>query len=116
MDFLRDNKIDIDSAIEILGDIEMVNETMDDFLVEMDEKLPLIEEYKNNNDLENYAILVHAIKGDSKYLGFTKLAELALNHQLEAQNNNSTYINKNYDQLLTEINRIIEIVKKYRDM
>ena len=32
MDFLRDNGIDIDSAIEILGDIETVNEIMGDFL------------------------------------------------------------------------------------
>ena len=116
MDFLRDNGIDIDNAIEILGDIETVDEIMDDFLVEMDERLPLLEEYKNNGDMENYAILVHAIKGDSKYLGFTKLAELSLNHQVKAEENDISYINDNYKELMEEISRILKIVKEYRDM
>lgn len=116
MDFLRDNGIDIDSAVEILGDIETVNEIMGDFLSEMDERLPLMEEYKNSNDMENYAILVHAIKGDSKYLGFTKLAELSFNHQMKAEENDINYINDNYEDLMEEINRILGIVKEYKDM
>ena len=116
MDFLRENGIDIDSAVEILGDIETVNEIMGDFLSEMDERLPLMEEYKNSNDMENYAILVHAIKGDSKYLGFTKLAELSFNHQMKAEENDINYINDNYGDLMEEINRILGIVKEYKDM
>ena len=116
MDFLRDNGIDIDSAVEILGDIETVNEIMGDFLNEMDERLPLMEEYKNSNDMENYAILVHAIKGDSKYLGFTKLAELSFNHQMKAEENDINYINDNYEDLMEEIKRILGIVKEYKDM
>ena len=116
MDFLRENGIDIDSAVEILGDIETVNEIMGDFLSEMDERLPLMEEYKNSNDMENYAILVHAIKGDSKYLGFTKLAELSFNHQMKAEENDINYINDNYEDLMEEINRILGIVKEYKDM
>ena len=116
MDFLRENGIDIDSAVEILGDIETVNEIMGDFLSEMDERLPLMEEYKNSNDMENYAILVHAIKGDSKYLGFTKLAELSFNHQMKAEENDINYINDNYEDLMEEINRILGVVKEYKDM
>jgi len=89
---------------------------MGDFLIEMDERLPLMEEYKNSNDMENYAILVHAIKGDSKYLGFTKLAELSFNHQVKAEEADSSYINDNYKELMEEIDRILKIVKEYRDM
>ena len=116
MDFLRENGIDVDSAIEILGDMEMVDETLGDFLLEMDERLPLIEEYKNNNNMEDYAILVHAIKGDSKYLGFTKLSELAYNHQVYAEKGDVSYINSHYDELMKEINNIVGIVKKYKEM
>ena len=116
MDFLRDNGIDIDSAIEILGDIEMVNETMDDFLLEMDDRIPLMEEYITTSDMENYAIIVHAIKGDSKYLGFTKLADMALEHQLRAQDNDNVYVKEHYEELMDEISRIIEVVHSYKDM
>lgn len=116
MDFLRDNGIDIDSAIEILGDIEMVDETLNDFLIEMDERIPLLEEYKDANDMENYAIIVHAIKGDSKYLGFTKLADISLEHQLKAQENNTEYVNEHYEELMDEISRIIEIIYSYKEL
>lgn len=43
----------------------MYNETMGDFLEEINEKLPKLVEYKNNNDMPNYAIIVHSIKSDS---------------------------------------------------
>ena len=35
--------------------------------------------------MSNYAILVHSLKSDAKYLGFTKLAELAYNHELKVK-------------------------------
>ena len=71
--YLKENNIDVDSGIEILGDIDMYNDTLKDFLEISEERLPKLEEYKNNEDMENYAIEVHAMKGDSKYLGFTKV-------------------------------------------
>ena len=63
--------------------------------------------------MENYSIEVHALKSDSKYLGFTKLAELALNHQLKSEENDSDFINNNYEELINETNKIIEITKNY---
>ncbi len=113
INMLKNNGVDIESSIELLGDIEMYNETLEDFLEEQKTRLPKIEEYKNKEDMENYAILVHAMKGDSKYLGFTKLAELSLEHQLKSQDNDINYVNNNYEELINEVNRITEVVKKY---
>ena len=53
------------------------------------------------------------MKSDSKYLGFTKLAELSLNHEMESKANNLEYIIQNYDELIAEANRIIKVVKEY---
>jgi len=113
INILKSNGIDVDSGIEILGDMEMYDETLDDFLIESEERLPKIVEYKNNGDMENYAIEVHAMKGDSKYLGFTKLADLSFEHQLKSQEGDSSYINEHYDELMEEANRIIDVVKEY---
>ena len=77
------------------------------------ERLSKIEEYKNTSDMENYAIEVHAMKGDSKYLGFTKLADLALNHQLKSQDGDIDYINNNYSELITEANRVYKVINEY---
>ena len=116
MDYLRENGIDIDSSIEILGDIEMVDELLGDFLVEMDERIPLMKEYLDNKDMENYAIIVDSIKSDSKYLGFNVLADMALEHQLKSQDNDIDFIENNFDKLLEEINRILEVVHTYKEM
>lgn len=116
MDYLRENGIDVDSSIEILGDMEMVEELLSDFLVEMDDRIPLMKEYLNNKDMENYAIVVHSIKSDSKYLGFNVLADMALEHQLKSQDNDVNFVEKNFDKLLKEINRILEVISKYKKM
>ena len=112
-DYLKEAGIDVDASIELLGDIDMYNETLKDFLTESETRLPKMEEYKNNNDLNNYAILSHAMKSDSKYLGFKKLAELSLNHELKGKENNLEYVKNNYQELMDEANRIIEVVKNY---
>ena len=112
-EFLIKNGIDVDSGIELLGDIDMYNETLSDFLEECKDRIPKIKEYKESGDMENYAILVHALKGDSKYLGFTKLASMSLEHQLHSQDNDKDYVNKHYDELMEEVTRIINIVHEY---
>lgn len=111
--FLEENGIDVNAGLELLGDMDMYNETMGDFLEEINEKLPKLIEYKNNNDMPNYAIIVHSIKSDSKYLGFTKLAELSYQHEMESKANNFNYVYDNYNELMTEANRIVNLVKQY---
>lgn len=113
INILKSNGIDVDSGVQLLGDMEMYDEILEDFLNESDERLPRLLEYKNNGDMENYAIDVHAMKGDSKYLGFTKLAELSYDHQLKSQEGDVDYINNHYDELMEEANRIIAVIKEY---
>lgn len=112
-EFLEENGIDVNHGLELLGDMEMYDETLEDFLTESEERMPKIEECKNINDMSNYAILVHAMKSDSKYLGFTELAQISFEHEMKSKENDIQYINNNYDALITEANRIIEVVKKY---
>ena len=110
--YLEGNGVDVNAGLELLGDMDMYNETMGDFLEEINEKLPKLVEYKNNNDMPNYAIIVHSIKSDSKYLGFTKLAELAYNHEMKSKANDTSYVNANYDELQKEIKAAGEAVKQ----
>ena len=111
--YLEKNGVDVERGLELLGDMDMYNETMEDFLNEIDEKMPKVIEYKNNGDMPNYAILVHSIKSDSKYLGFTHLAELALDHEMKSKENDVNYVNEHYNELEEEVNRIISVIKEY---
>jgi len=111
--YLEDNGVDVQTGLDLLGDMDMYNETMEDFLNEINEKYPNAKAYKEQGDMPNYAILVHSIKSDSKYLGFTKLAELAYEHELKSKDNDIEFVNNNFSSLEDEINRIIAIVKTY---
>lgn len=111
--YLKEHNIDVDSSIELLGSIDDYNDTLEEFMANISSRKEKLEQFKNSNDMENYAIEVHALKSDSKYLGFTKLAELALNHEMKSKENNNEYINSNYNGLISELDNILEIVKNY---
>ena len=113
IDYLKENDIDVDASIELLGDMEMYNETLNTFINENKERMPRIEKNKNEGNMKDYSIDVHALKSDSKYLGFKKLAELSYGHELKSKENDIDYINNHYDELMNEYNRIKEIIEKY---
>ena len=111
--YLEENGVDVNAGLELLGDMDMYNETMGDFLEEINEKLPKLVEYKNNNDMPNYAIAVHALKSDSKYFGFDKLAEMSYEHEMKSKANDEEYVDSNFSNLEREFIRTTITVEKY---
>lgn len=110
---LTNNGVSVEKSLELFGDMETYNDTLHDFLNEVEGKLAKIKTYKETADMANYAILVHSLKSDSKYFGFEKLAELAYNHEMESKANNMYYVTDHFDELMTEANRIVALVKQY---
>lgn len=110
---LTDNGIDVEKSIQILGDKETYDEFLDKFLIELDTRMPNIQKFKKALDLPNYVILVHAMKSDSKYLGFTKLVELSLLHETAGKNLDISYINEHFDEFINETYRITTVIKQY---
>jgi CheY-like chemotaxis protein/HPt (histidine-containing phosphotransfer) domain-containing protein len=111
--FLKENGVNLESALEYLGDMETYNETLKEFLDLVNGKLNDLNNFKNNNDMPNYAISVHSLKSDARYLGFTALAELALNHEMQSKEGNIAYVNENFNSLITEANKMIGLAKSY---
>ena len=103
--------VDVNKGLELLGDIEMYNETLEEFYNNIEDRLTKLEQLKT--DLPNYAIEAHALKSDSKYLGFTKLIDLAYNHEMKSKENDQDYINNNYQSLVDEVKNVISIIKEY---
>lgn len=113
VNLLTSNGVDVQKSLELFGDIDTYNETLEEFLDGVTEKLNNLKKYKEASDMTNYAIYAHSLKSDARYLGFTKLAELALNHEMQGKANSVSYIYDHYDELMTETNRIIELATKY---
>ena len=110
---LTDNGVNLEGALELLGDLEFYDETLESFLEENETRLANIEKYKKELNMADYAILVHALKSDSKYLGFKELADIAYEHELASKANNVDEVNKKYDKLISEVEKVTELAKKY---
>lgn len=113
IEVLKKNGIDVDRSLELLGDLDTYDEMLESFLEESEVRLPRMKEAKEKADLANYAIDAHAMKSDSRYLGFTKLAELSYNHEIAGKENHIDFIEGHYDELMKEVQRMIEVIRQY---
>ena len=113
VNLLIENGTNVKKALELFGDMETYDETLSTFLSEVPEKLQKIKNCKEVGDMANYAILVHSLKSDARYFGFEKLAEVAYEHELKSKANDMFFVTEHYDELMTEANRVVNLVKKY---
>lgn len=111
--YLTHNGIDYEKGLETFGDLETYNGMLAEWFKECQRKFKEMKEFKEKNDLVSYAIAVHSLKSDAKYFGFTKLAEMAYEHEMEAKAQNSNYVNDNFAELEKEFFRITVIIEKY---
>lgn len=113
VNLLIQNGVNVQKSLELFGDMTTYDETLEEFLSDIDEKLNQLKNFKEIADMGNYTILVHSLKSDSKYFGFETLAELCYKHELESKANNIYFVYENYDELMKEMKRILRIVRDY---
>lgn len=111
--YLLENGIDYDKGIELLGDLDTYKDMLSNWFKECQSKFENMKLMKLRHDMPNYAIQVHALKSDSKYFGFTKLAEMSYEHEIKSRENDEKYVNNNFEYLEREFIRIAMTVEKY---
>ena len=112
-EYLRKNGVDLNHALELLGDMEMYNMTIHDFAKEVEEKWARILQNKDSNNMADCAIDVHSLKSDCKYLGFMTLADIAYQHELKSKENDSNYVREHFQELEDEYKKVLEITRTY---
>ncbi len=112
-DYLRSHGIDIDHALDLLGDMEMYHMTLHDYLDEVDSKFEQLKDYLENKDMANYSILVHSMKSDAKYLGFMKLADVCYQHELKSKENNYDFCKDHFEEIEKELQSVLSVVREY---
>lgn len=110
---LTDNGVNLKKSLELFGDMNTYNESLSDFLKDVESKIANIKKYKENGDMANYAILVHSLKSDAKYFGFEKLAELSYDHEMKSKSNDIYYVSEHYNELMDEVEKIVDVVRTY---
>ena len=98
VNLLINNGVNVKKSLELFGDMATYDDTLGDFLQDINEKEMKIKQTKENGDMANYAILVHGLKSDAKYFGFDTLATLAYNHEMASKENNMYYVTLHLDR------------------
>ena len=111
--YLKEHGVDLDHALELLGDMEMYNMTLHDYLEEIDNKHKELKNYLDMEDMDNYAVLVHSMKSDAKYLGFMDLADICYQHELKSKEKNIDFCRENFTKLENELNKYVSIAREY---
>ena len=112
-DYLRSHGVDIDHALDLLGDMEMYKMTLHDYLDEIDGKVEQLKKYLDVHDMSNYAILVHSMKSDAKYLGFMSYADICYQHELKSKENDYSYCVEHFSELKNELQKYLDVVREY---
>ena len=112
-EYMRGRGVDMDAALDLLGDMEMYEDTLRDFKSSLADKWTKIEEYKLSQDMKNYAIEVHSLKSDCKYLGFMDLANVAYEHEMKSKENDIDFVNNNFARLSEEYTKLLNILEGY---
>lgn len=112
-EYLIKNGVDLKQSLELLGDLSFYNETLQAFLEENENRVPQIEKYREECNMPEFAILVHSLKSDAKYLGFNELAELAYEQEVASKANNLEEVNEKFKNLLDAIDKYTKIATTY---
>ena len=113
--YLEEQGVDVTHALELLGDMDMYNITIQDFLKDVEEKWNRIVEYKNSSNLSEYSVEVHSLKSDCKYLGFMTLADICYQHELKSKENDLDFVLNHFQELEEEYQKVLKIAKEYVD-
>ncbi|MBQ8218963.1 MAG: hypothetical protein IJZ79_04350 [Bacilli bacterium] len=114
--FLIQNGIDVDKGIENTMDFETYNEILLEFCDSFPVEVNKFNEFKIKGDMVNYEIIVHALKSNCRTLGFTDMGEMFYQHELASKQNNLVWVNENYNNLVTEVNKVYKILMSYKGM
>ena len=63
--------------------------------------------------MADYAIEVHSLKSDVRYLGFMALGDLAYDLELKSKANDISGVDSRHNELIDEVNKAIRICNNY---
>lgn len=116
LNFLKQYGVDTEAGINNTMDFETYNEVLLDFLNTFPGDLNKANSYRTSGDINNYVILVHALKSNCRTLGFMQMGEIFYQHEMAGKQNNVEFINSNFNNLINEANKVYSILMAYKNM
>lgn len=111
--FLEEHGVDVQSSMNVFGDVETYNSTLGEFLVGIHTKINQLIKLFEANDLFTYEVYVHSMKNDAKSFGFKELAAMAYEHEKKSKIGDLVYISEHINDLVEETNKTIVLIQEY---
>lgn len=111
--FLGEKGVDIQSSLDLFGEVEKYNDKLGEFLVGIHTKIKQLIVFMQNKDLTNYNTTVRSMKNDAKYFGFNSLAKMAEEHEMRSSSGDLYFINEHINDLIKETNDAIVLIQEY---
>ena len=91
---------------------EIYRDVLQAFCEQGEEYLPLLADHFANQNWSEYAMIVHALKGNTLNIGAEDFSKLSLQHELAAKKEDADYIKKEYANYIETLQKLIKKVKK----
>ncbi len=111
LDFLEEKGIDTTSGMEYTGGKAKYLSALKRYYLNYEGNRNKLVEFLEKDDLENYGILVHALKSNSRMVGATSLAEFFESLEHAAGEGNSSFIEENKEKALREYGEFVELIR-----
>ncbi len=95
------------------NDKEFYLQILTQFGVDAEKKRKDTEKYLENNDYDNYEIIVHSIKGTAKMIGNMHLSDEAKQLELAAKDGDGDKIRLTHDKTMDEYESIASVILRY---
>lgn len=92
------------------GDMEIYMELVRLFLRDKN-KMELLRQYLAEHNMKDYAIQVHALKGNARILGADKLADLAYEHEMQSKAGQEEDVTAHWEELEQAWEAVLETFK-----
>ncbi len=91
------------------------NEMLADYCVQAQEYLGQLEDFFQNRDWKNYAILTHSLKTSSLNIGACNFSKLSLQHELAGKEENSDFIEAEYNHYVATLKDLIKKIEAMKE-
>ena len=113
VNILTSNGVNVKQSLELFGEMELYDETLNDFVDMAQEKIDNLNKYNAAGDMPNYAIAVHAMKSDARYLGFLEYGDLCYDSELKAKANNVAGVRENHPKVMEGVAKMLSVARQY---
>jgi len=90
---------------------ELYDEILSVFHEQCREYLPKLETYYGEQDWKQYAIIAHALKGNSLNIGAENFSKLSLQHELAGKEGNAEFISNDYADYVDALKSLMDKVE-----